>query len=113
MVDPFPDENEKKREPAGKAPKTEDKEDGDDEDIAAHIADSEPDAHQQQPMEPTHQESAQSTIPQTPDDLVYPAARMCHEDSSPLTLYLPTKHMLFKLMRACISVGKAEELWFN
>ena len=32
---------------------------------------------------------------------------------SPPCIYLPTRNVMFKLMRACIGVKYAGDLWFN
>ena len=32
---------------------------------------------------------------------------------SPYCIYIPTKDVMFKLMRACVGVKHVEDLWFN
>jgi hypothetical protein len=32
-------------------------------------------------------------------------------DSIPLTVYLPSKRLLLKMMRACVGIEKKEDLW--
>ena len=34
-----------------------------------------------------------------------------NDDESPTCIYLPTRQLLFKMMRACIGVEEPEELW--
>ena len=51
-------------------------------------------------------------IPQSALDFVYPKTRLS-EQRSPLTIYLPTKEVMLKLMRACIGVQAIDQLWFN
>ena len=51
-------------------------------------------------------------IPEKASDFVYPMPRMVF-GLSPTTIIMPSKKMLFKLMRACIGVSSLEELWFN
>ena len=50
--------------------------------------------------------------PQSFQDFVYPMSRM-DEYSSPRVIYLPSKDVMLKLMRACIGVRFVDELWFN
>ena len=33
--------------------------------------------------------------------------------SSPLALYIPSKTVMFKIMRACICIERVDELWFK
>ena len=44
------------------------------------------------------------------DDLVYHVERYSF-DYSPMMIYIPTKLVLTKIMRACIAVEHKEELW--
>lgn len=52
------------------------------------------------------------TVPESAYDFVYPEIRL-DEDRSPATIFIPTKELMFKLMRASIGVKAKEELWFN
>jgi hypothetical protein len=51
-------------------------------------------------------------IPEDEDMLVYRGARY-EEDRSPNMLIIPSRMVLFKIMRACVGVNKKEDLWFN
>ena len=51
--------------------------------------------------------------PERVDDFVYPKSRMMDEYCSPRVIYLPSKDVMLKLMRACIGVRFEDELWFN
>ena len=51
-------------------------------------------------------------IPEHVSDFVYPISKLVYT-LSPTTIYLPSKKILFKLMRACIEVHDVEHLWFN
>ena len=51
-------------------------------------------------------------IPRHTKDLVYPKNRYV-EDQSPLLVYLPSRKIMFQIMRACIGVSHVEDLWFN
>jgi hypothetical protein len=51
-------------------------------------------------------------FPEKADDFVYPINRLVYS-LSPSTIYMPSKKVLFKLMRSCIGVNEVEELWFN
>ena len=52
------------------------------------------------------------TIPEKASDFVYPVPRLVF-GISPSTIFMPSKKILFKFMRACIAVNSVEELWFN
>ena len=45
-------------------------------------------------------------------DLVYARSRL-EQDFSPLVVYLPTKQLMFKMMRACSGCFSDKDLWFN
>ena len=45
--------------------------------------------------------------------LIVDECRINMEDCSPECLYIPSKQVLLKLMRACIDVKDESELWFN
>jgi hypothetical protein len=46
------------------------------------------------------------------DDLAYERKRYI-QDNSPYCIYLPSKEIMFKLMRACIKCEEISELWIN
>ena len=50
-------------------------------------------------------------IPMDDGDLVYAEDRFVF-NSSPTTMYVPSNMVLFQLMRACIGIKSADELWF-
>ena len=52
------------------------------------------------------------TVPEKASDFVYPIPRLVF-GISPTTIFMPSKKILFKLMRACIAVSSVEELWIN
>ena len=43
---------------------------------------------------------------------IYPDSRYCKEHS-PLILYIPSRTIMIKMMRACFDCSKPEDLWFN
>ena len=43
--------------------------------------------------------------------MVYPKERY-NEGNSPYTIYIPSKDIMFKLMRACIHAEDPTDLWF-
>ena len=43
-------------------------------------------------------------------NLIYGLSRY-EEDYSPMSLYIPNKPLLFKMMKACVGVNRIEELW--
>ena len=45
-------------------------------------------------------------------DLVYPAYRYV-DGQIPIMMFIPGKHMLFKMMRACLGCKSENDLWFN
>ena len=49
-------------------------------------------------------------IPTNVEDKVYPKSRYISQNS-PNCIYIPSKEIMLKLMRACIKVSKPEELW--
>ena len=51
--------------------------------------------------------------PASSDDLVYDHSRLKNDTIPPFLIYLPRKELMFKLMRACISVKHEHQLWFN
>ena len=58
-------------------------------------------------LEFTRLESGQET---EVSDRVYPDSRYM-KGNSPYTIYIPSKEIMLKLMRACIKVKKVEDLW--
>ena len=61
---------------------------------------------------PEEKMESEFVIPVTEEDLVYRENRYIYKDS-PNMLYFPSKMLLFKIMRACIGIDIAEDLWFN
>lgn len=51
-------------------------------------------------------------IPEKVDDFVYPINKLVYS-LSPTTIFIPSKKIMFKLMRACLGVYEPEDLWFN
>jgi len=51
-------------------------------------------------------------LPQTPEDQVYPQTRLI-KGLSPYTLYIPSKEVMVKMMRSCITVKDPQDLWIN
>ena len=51
-------------------------------------------------------------IPQTEGDLVYRIDRYI-EGQSPNCIYLPSKLILWKMMRACVDIEETKDLWYN
>ena len=51
-------------------------------------------------------------IPEKDDDLVYSNDRYI-KDNSPVCIYLPSKLLLLKIMRACIDIEHEKDLWFQ
>ena len=45
-------------------------------------------------------------------DLVYPESRYV-EGCSPIMMFIPGKHLLFKMQRACLGCKNENDLWFN
>ena len=43
---------------------------------------------------------------------IYPESRY-KEGQSPRTIFLPTRHIFFKMIRACMGCESPEDLWFN
>ena len=50
-------------------------------------------------------------LPEDHNDLTYHESRFM-DDNSPKCLYLPSRFVMFKIMRACVDVTKVDELWF-
>lgn len=48
----------------------------------------------------------------TIDNLVYPKARYA-KGQSPLMIYIPSKQIMLKIIRACIGCNIVEEIWLN
>jgi len=48
----------------------------------------------------------------TAEKLIYPAYKY-NKEWSPTCVYIPSKQMLLKIIRACMGVLKVEDLWFN
>ena len=46
------------------------------------------------------------------DEFVYPLIRI-DQFQSPLSIYIPKKEIMFKIMRASIEVDTEGEFWFN
>jgi len=46
------------------------------------------------------------------DKLVYPRYRYI-EGQSPLAIYIPSRPIMVKIMRACMGCHTPDELWFN
>lgn len=46
------------------------------------------------------------------DKNIYPDSRYCAEHS-PMIIYVPSRVIMIKLMRACMGCDKPEDLWFN
>ena len=65
-------------------------------------------------FDPYPEEQMETTfaIPQSDKDLVYRIDRYV-KGNSPNAIYFPSKMVLFKIMRACIDVQSADQLWFN
>jgi hypothetical protein len=51
--------------------------------------------------------------PKVADDLVYSKSRYYYEQQSPRCIYIPTRQLMLKLMRACVDVKSEADLWFN
>ena len=65
-------------------------------------------------FDPFPQETMDSdfSIPVKEDDLVYGNDRYIYKNS-PNMLYIPSKRLLFKMMRACVAIGNEQDLWFQ
>jgi len=50
--------------------------------------------------------------PHATEVLVYDKARFL-EGQSPALLFMPSKPVMIKLMRACVEVQTPKDLWFN
>jgi hypothetical protein len=61
---------------------------------------------------PTEPMEMDFPIPEDEDMLVYRGNRYC-EDNSPNMLIIPSRMVMFKIMRACVGVKNKEDLWFN
>ena len=61
---------------------------------------------------PLEQDGYNFVPPKGIDDLAYCKSRY-QEENSPKSIYIPSPEMMFKMMRACISVDKEGDLWFN
>lgn len=44
------------------------------------------------------------------DQLIYHESRYYY-DSSPMTIFIPSKLIMIKIMRACIGIDRVENLW--
>ena len=64
--------------------------------------------HDPFPNEPNH---TNFSLPETHEDEVYKFHRY-HSYSSPLLRYLPSRALLFKIMRACIGIQNLEDIWY-
>jgi len=50
----------------------------------------------------------------TPDKLIYPDYKYhASKSRSPTCIYMPSRPLLLKILRACMGVNEVEELWFN
>jgi hypothetical protein len=45
------------------------------------------------------------------DELVYDRSRF--GENSPLCIFIPSKEVMVKIMKACIGLENPEDLWFN
>lgn len=61
---------------------------------------------------PKEFEDSEFRIPNNYDDLVYSSSRYVY-GSSPKHLYIPSRRMMLKLMRACIGVEHEKDLWYH
>ena len=52
------------------------------------------------------------SIPESSDQFAYAKSRLI-KGKFPQIIYIPTKEVLFKMMRACIGVAKKEDLWIH
>jgi len=101
-ADPFPDEDYvEMREEAGAKPTPKKK-----------PSLLEPEIELPEEVESTNGESITMAEDQDPDLLVYPESRY-GPDESPAAIHLPSRDVMFKLMRACIGVEKPADLWIN
>ena len=51
-------------------------------------------------------------VPWVPADIIYPLTRF-HPKDTPMIIYIPSKEIMFKMMRACVNCKTPEELWVN
>jgi hypothetical protein len=51
-------------------------------------------------------------VPQSPDELVYPAYRYV-KGRCPYCIYIPRKEIMLKIMRACVGVDSVSEVWYH
>ena len=51
-------------------------------------------------------------LPEDAEGLVYPEQRYIHGDS-PAVIYIPSKEVMFKMMRACIGITDPKDLWIH
>jgi len=51
-------------------------------------------------------------VPLVDLDFVYADTRYCKEHS-PHCIYIPSKKLMLKIMRACIGIKNAKDLWFQ
>ena len=59
-----------------------------------------------------HDQNQETEFLRDPEDLVYHESRYT-EDYSPLVIYVPSKMVLVKLMRACMACDDPSDLWIN
>ena len=60
---------------------------------------------------PTEPKDVNFKIPAAPLDLVYAKSRY-FEGQSPPGLYIPSRKLMWKIMRACADVADEKDLWF-
>ena len=48
----------------------------------------------------------------TSEKLIYPEHKY-NSEQSPTCVYMPSRPMILKILRACMGVEQVEELWFN
>ena len=59
-----------------------------------------------------HDQNQETEFLRDPEDLVYHESRYS-EEYSPLVIYMPSKMVLVKLMRACMACDDPSDLWIN
>ena len=56
---------------------------------------------------------AHQNPPESYQDMVYPDSRYSCEIFQGKSIYVPTAHMMLKMMSACIGIANSSELWFK
>ena len=64
------------------------------------------------PFENKYEREHPLVVPVSINDMVYDYKRYYPANSVP-QIYIPRKELMYKLMRACMGVEDASELWFN